>query len=131
MIGRSIATALTLLLPFAAAAQDIPPGKGAPPNGVYECVFVLDGGGSRTAGKLEIKDQTYRGIGEVSVLKFSSFAVGAEQALGFTEAGLNLPPGWKLRTARFVGTNTGGKPLVKIFYLPSPSTTLAIDCLRP
>jgi hypothetical protein len=131
MIARTIAASVVLFLPFAAAGQEIPPGKGAPPNGVYGCVFALEGGGSRPAGKLEIKDQTYRGIGEVSVLKYSSFAIGAEQALGFTEAGLNLPPIWKLRTARFVGNDAGGKPLVKIFYHPYPNTTLAIDCTMP
>lgn len=109
-------------------------GKGAPPNGTYEChklSGLVMGGGGRDIdlGKLEIRGNSYRGIESSGAM--SPFTVNGEQ-INWSNGIDGLPRGWAVVSSKYIGADERGRPLIRIFYRAATRGALeCIDCYRP
>lgn len=104
------------------------PGKGAPPSGMYECNKIGSAGFSSVGDGLEIRGNTYRGIGAEG--GFHPYTLGAINRITWT-GGLNsLPDNWTIKHSYFAGPDYRGRPLIKIYYRSKSGFNDCIDCVK-
>lgn len=102
-----------------------PPGLGAPPNGVYNCQKI--GQTYMGLGPLEIRGNTYRGIGDEG--DFHPFTVDASGQITWSAGISGLPDGWTIRSSFYAGKDEKGHPLIKIYYRSKSGFSDLIDCV--
>lgn len=106
-----------------------PPGKGAPPSGVYNCEKI-SGSMFMGLGKIEIRGNTYRGIDEAGRGTFHPFTVDSSGGISWSHGLTGLPDGWTLRSSYYAGPDHMGRPLIKIYYRSKSAWNDLIDCVR-
>lgn len=102
-----------------------PPGLGAPPSGVYNCQKI--GQSYMGFGPLEIRGNTYRGIGAKG--DFHPFTVDASGQIKWSAGIGGLPEGWTIRSSFYAGKDAQGRPLIKIYYRSKSGWNDLIDCV--
>ena len=121
----------------AAAAHTTPPaphqsekhvaGKGAPPNGLYQC-NMLSGGMYIHIGTMEINGNTYRAFNKNS--GFHPFTVDGSGNMNFSAGLSGMPEGFKLTSCGYAGSDHVGRPLIKIRYVGASNAHDTIDAVR-
>lgn len=101
-------------------------GKRVIPEGDYT-LMKISGGSLINLGKLEIRKSTYRFSDDNP---FAPFTVDAQGNIEWS-AGLSfLPDGWKHTASNYAGTDSKGRPLIKIHYRSARGTPDIIDALK-
>lgn len=127
-IGLSIVPVAFMLTLFVqATGEPAKGGKGAPPDGIYNC-HKISGGSLIGLGNLTIKGKTYRGIGDEG--KFAAYTIDGSSNITWS-AGLDgLPSGWKITSSKYAGNDSFGKPLINIYYVSGSGNHEVIDAVK-
>jgi hypothetical protein len=121
---------LTALKPAADAGRPRagaqPASGGAPPSGVYVCQKI-SGSSLIGLGNLEIKGNSYSGIGDGA---FAPFSLDGAGEITWTKGLQGFPDGWTVTSSRYAGLDYLGRPLIKIGYRTTRGSADLIDCVR-
>ena len=104
------------------------PGKGAPPNGMYECEKIGSAGFAAVGDGLEIRGNTYRGIGQSG--GFHPYTLGAINRITWSGGIASLPDSWAIKHSYYAGPDFQGHPLIKICYRSKSGWNDCIDCVK-
>lgn len=102
------------------------PGKGAPPSGKYVCDKIGAGGYGAVGDGLEIRGNTYRGIGQEG--GFHPYTLGAINRITWSAGLMSLPDSWTIKHSYYAGPDYMGRPLIKIYYRSKSGFNDCIDC---
>ncbi len=114
------------------AAQGKPPvdpskGKGAPPDGLYQC-NMISGGMYIHIGTLEIRGGTYKGLNQGAASH--PFSVDGAGNMSLSHGLAGMPDGFTLKSVSYVGADHVGRPLIKIRYIGASNAHDTIDAVR-
>lgn len=102
-------------------------GKGAPPDGLYQC-NMISGGMYIHIGTLEIRGNTYRAFNKNG--GFHPFTVDGSGNMNFSAGLSGMPDGFKLTSCGYAGSDHVGRPLIKIRYVGASNAHDTIDAVR-
>lgn len=102
-------------------------GKGAPPDGLYQC-NMISGGMYIHIGTLEIRGGSYRGLNKGAASY--SFSVDGAGNMNLSHGLAGMPDGFTLKSVSYVGADHVGRPLIKVRYIGASNAHDTIDAVR-
>ncbi len=102
-------------------------GKGAPPDGLYQC-NMISGGMYIHIGILEIRGGTYKGLNKGAASH--PFSVDGAGNMSLSHGLAGMPDGFTLKSVGYVGADHVGRPLIKIRYIGASNAHDTIDAVR-
>lgn len=102
-------------------------GKGAPPDGLYQC-NMISGGMYIHIGTLEIRGGTYKGLNKGAASH--PFSVDGAGNMSLSHGLAGMPDGFTLKSVSYVGADHVGRPLIKIRYIGASNAHDTIDAVR-
>lgn len=109
------------------APVDPSKGKGAPPDGLYQC-NMISGGMYIHIGTLEIRGGTYKGLNQGAASH--PFSVDGAGNMSLSHGLADMPDGFTLKSVSYVGADHVGRPLIKIRYIGASNAHDTIDAVR-
>lgn len=110
------------------STQGTEKGVGAPPDGIYTC-NKISGRSYIHIGTIEIRGRTYKGFSSQQG-SFHPYSMNASGDMIWTGGLTGMPDGWTIKPAKYVGPDSQGHPLIRVYYSSARGAAEVIDATK-